>query len=269
MSAVTRPVPKRKVSSEWIPRQHGAWAMLFLPYLVGVILRVQQGEVPAYLWPLLPTWIIGYFTFNSLSLWLKSGHKPVYVRPLLTYAAVTAFFGLITLFLAPHLLTWALAFAPLLGMGLWRASLRDDASLLARGSAVIAACLMCAVAAVGGLPEWLREPLNSRPTLSTFVLWAYFLGTLFYVKTMIREKGDASYLRLSVGFHAAMSLLAVWATFTGHLSPLLPTFFALTTLRAALMPQLEKWRSQRTTPKQVGLTEFAISFILLLVLAAG
>lgn len=139
MSASVHPAPKRKLGAEWLPRQHGAWATLFLPYLVGVMLRVQSGEVPAYLWPLLPTWLLGYFTFNSLSLWLKSGHKPLYLRPVLVYGGLTAAFGLLTLLLAPTLLTWAAAFAPLLGVGLWRAALRDDASLLARGSAVLAA----------------------------------------------------------------------------------------------------------------------------------
>lgn len=48
MSVATRTSPKRRVSSECIPKQHVAWAMLFLPYIVGVILRVQSGEVPAY-----------------------------------------------------------------------------------------------------------------------------------------------------------------------------------------------------------------------------
>lgn len=115
----------------------------------------------------------------------------MYLRPFLTYTAMTTVFGLVTL-------------------------LRDDASLLARGSAVIAACLMCAIA-----------------------------------------------------FHAAVFCLSLWASLAGHLSPLYPAFFALTTLRAALMPQLERWRGQRTTPKHVGITEFAIIFILLLVLAGG
>lgn len=265
MSAVARPT-RRKLGAEWLPRQHGAWAMLFLPYLVGVTLRVQSGTVPTYLWPLLPTWLLGYFTFNSLSLWLKSGRKPLYVRPIVVYGGLTALFGGITLLLAPKLLTWAAAFAPLLGVGLWRAARRDDASLLARGSAVLAACLMCAVASVGSLGDWLGEPWQARPTLSTFALWGYFLGTLFYVKTMIREKGEASYLRLSLGFHVLTFIAALWGSLGAGLSPLLPAFFALTALRAALMPRLEHWRGQRTTPKQVGLTEFGLSIVLLLIL---
>lgn len=261
--------PRRKPAAEWLPRQHGAWAMLFLPYLAGLILRVQQGEVPAYLWPLLPTWIIGYFAFNALGLWLKSRRKPVYLRPLLTYAALMAVFGGLTLLLEPALLSWALAFAPLLGVGLWRAARGDDASLLARGSAVIAACLMCAASAVGSLPQWLALPLGARPTVATLALWGYFLGTLLYVKTMIRERGEARYLRLSLGFHALAFLLTLAAALAGQISSALPAFFALTTLRAGLMPQLERWRARRTTPKQVGLTEFALSFLLLVLLASA
>ncbi|ASN79691.1 YwiC-like family protein [Deinococcus ficus] len=268
-----RPRPKaarkpgrRRVGAEWMPRQHGAWAMLFLPYLVGVTLLAQGSGVPAFAWPLLPAWLFGYFAFNALTLWLKSGRKPLYLRPALTYGAVSGVLGGLTLALAPHLLGWALAFAPLLGVGLWRAAHRDDASLLARGSAVVAACLLTAVMTTGGPLDALRLPLTARPTLATLALWAYFLGTLLYVKTMIRERGEAAYLTLSVGAHAALFALALWGALTGVVPAAFPAFFLLTTVRAAVMPRLEGWRGRRVTPKQVGLTEFGISFLLLFLL---
>lgn len=128
---------------------------------------------------------------------------------------------------------------------------------------------MRAVTSVGSLGDWLAQPWQARPTLSTFALWGYFLGTLFYVKTMIREKGEASYLRFGLGFHVLTLLAALWGSLSAGLSPLLPAFFALTTLRAALMPRLEHWRGQRTTPKQVGLTEFGLSLVLLVTLSLG
>lgn len=52
-----------------------------------------------------------------------------------------------------------------------------------------------------------RVPLAEVvPAFLALVL--YLVGTVLYVKTMIRERGDAGYRRLSVGFHAAALLAA-------------------------------------------------------------
>ncbi|MFC6619164.1 YwiC-like family protein [Deinococcus radiophilus] len=99
--------PRRKVGAEWVPAAHGAWAMLLLPYLVGIMLRLAEGPLPAYIWPLLPTWLLGYFAYNALTLWLKSGGKPRYLRPLAVYTGAAAVFGGLTLWLRPELLNWA------------------------------------------------------------------------------------------------------------------------------------------------------------------
>lgn len=258
--------PRRKVGAEWVPAAHGAWAMLLLPYLMGIMLRLAEGPLPAYIWPLLPTWLLGYFAYNALTLWLKSGGKPRYLRPLAVYTGAAAVFGGLTLWLRPELLNWALVFTPLLGVGLWRASQRDDASLLARGSAVAAACLVSAVVAAGSLEQTLTLGLTHPVILATLALWGYFGGMLLYVKTMIRERGSARYQAWSLGFHLLVLAAASWTATQGTLGWNLPVFFGLAAFRAALMPQLERLRGKRTTPRQVGLLEFALSVLLLWVL---
>lgn len=275
-SSTAKPLarPRKKRSAPgWVPQAHGAWAMLLLPYLTGTVIRWQSGEIPAYIWPLLPTWLLGYFAYNALGLWLKSRRKPMYLRPLGVYAGLAALFGLLTLFAEPELLGWALVFAPLLGLGLWRAHLGDDASLLARGSAVVAACLVCAVVAAGPVDQAAALSPTHRALLATALLWGYFIGTLLYVKTMIRERGHAGFYALSVGYHLSLTLLLGWAavrlTAAQGFGLGLPAFFALATLRAVLMPRLEHWTGRRTTPKQVGLLEFALSLVLLSVLGWG
>ena len=46
------------------------------------------------------------------------------------------------------------------------------------------------------------EAATSRAWLLAAVIATYFAGTVFYVKTLIRERGSEPYYWLSVGFHA-------------------------------------------------------------------
>ncbi|MBU4337727.1 MAG: hypothetical protein KJ548_14290, partial [Actinobacteria bacterium] len=75
------------------------------------------------------------------------------------------------------------------------------------------------------------------------VVLLYFLGTVLFVKTMIRERGDRSYLRGSIGFHAAAIIPA------GLISWPLAILFGWFAVRAAWLPRYAM------TPKTVGLVE--------------
>lgn len=81
----------------------------------------------------------------------------------------------------------------------------------------------------------------------------YLVGTVLYVKTMIRERGDAGYLRLSIGFHVVALIVAAW------LDVLLAPVFVLLLARAVILP------ARRLPPVRVGLIE---TVCCLLVLAA-
>ena len=56
-------MPKSRRSQGWMPNQHGAWFMLFIPPLVGVILEPSLSTVP-----LLLTWWAGYFTYFAVTI---------------------------------------------------------------------------------------------------------------------------------------------------------------------------------------------------------
>ena len=262
---------RKKLPVEWLPQQHGAWAMLFLPFVVGAVLRMQEVGFRAFVVPLLLLWLVGYFAFHALSLWLKARNKARYVRPLQVYGGLTVLLGSVVLLLEPSLLGWGAVYAPLLGVGLWQAWKRDESALLGRFVTVLAACLICAVTFSDGLASFwhgLRaaDAGHLRALAATAVLTGYFLGTVLYVKTMIRERGERQFWHLSVGFHALLLGFAIWAAALGGVGWPVPAFFALLTARAAALPYFGPLRGQTMTPKQVGLTEFALSFGLLLLL---
>ena len=63
------------------------------------------------------------------------------------------------------------------------------------------------------------------------LLLAYFAGTVLYVKTMIRDRGDVGRYRLSVMYHLAVCVPAAVT------SPWLGALFVALPVRAAVVPQ--------------------------------
>ena len=217
-----------------MPNQHGAWGMLASPLLVGVI-----ASTPKWVHlPLAVLWFVGYFAFFATGLWLKSGRRARYLPPVRAYGIATAPFALLVLLLRPDLVVWAPLFAPLLLVGLWFAAHRRDRSVASGLATIIAACLMTPVAFdAGDGSDW------GRAWTLTAVLAAYFVGTLFYVKTMIRERDSRAHYWLSVGYHLAATAAMAWVSWW------LVGLFALLTVRAAVLP------GRRLAAKQVGIAE--------------
>lgn len=220
----------------WVPNQHGAWAMLASPLLVGIL---AGGPAWVHL-PLTAFWFAGYLSFFATGLWLRSGRRARYWPPVRAYVPVTAALGVVVVLVQPRLIVWAPAFALPLGIGLWAAAHRRDRDLLVGLSTVVGSSLMTVVAYAAGPGDDGR-----RAALLAAVQLAYFAGTVFYVKSAIRERDNQAFLRASVALHAAataaMALLSWW----------LVALFAVLTARASLVPP------RHPTPKAIGLGEVA------------
>jgi hypothetical protein len=215
--------------------------MLVMPYLVGVL---HGGPSWAHV-PLLVAWLGGYLLSYYLFLALKT-RRMTRVRPqVLVYSMVSVPAALVVVLMRPGLLVFAPVYAVLMTVNAayaWRGSER---SLLNDLAAVLQGCLMVlvAVAAAGGDPG---------AALAPFVLvLLYFAGTVLFVKTMIRERGDRRYLRGSIAFHAAAAVTA------GAIAWPLVFPFAWLLFRSARLPH------RSLTPKQVGLVEIANCVVLL------
>lgn len=140
---------RRTRSPGWVPDQHGAWAMITIPALSGVVLA---GWEWVHL-PLLLFWWVGYFAFQAGALWLKSRRRPRYLPPLRTYALIAAPFGLAVLLLRPQLALWAPLFAPLIAIAVWAAMARRERGLLNDTATVLAAALMVPVTFSAAAPS--------------------------------------------------------------------------------------------------------------------
>ncbi|HNM97075.1 MAG TPA: YwiC-like family protein, partial [Marmoricola sp.] len=175
---------------------------------------------------------------GGISLWLKANRRPKWFPPVRAYSIAATLLGALTLLLDPGLITWAPWFVVPLGVGLWAASRRRDRDLLAGIATVGGACMMTVVAYAAGFGS-----APERAWLLALVQLLYFAGTVFYVKSVIRERGNRTFLWISMGYHVAAAVVAAVLAWP------LGLVFGLLAVRSALIPRLG-W-----SPKQVGLLE--------------
>ena len=262
--------------------------MIVVPVGVGIALA---GPAWAHV-PLLATWWTGYLAFYATGLWLRSRRRPRYLPPVRAYGTATAGLGLALLVVAPHLAWWTVPFAPLVAVTLWSSAHRRDRSLLHDAVTVGAAGLTTAVAydagtaGVGGAwgTGWLATGAaaalpGSSPDgalvgwawawLVTALVTAYFLGTILYVKTNIRERGNRAYLVASAGFHLVGAGATAALTAAGTLTPAHAAGWAALAVRAVAVPVLAERRGRPVRPLALGLGEVVLSVLVALTLLLG
>jgi hypothetical protein len=219
--------------------------MLASPLLVGAL----AGGFAWVQLPLAAFWFAGYFAFFATSLWLKARRRAKWFPPVRAYGALTAVLGVVVVAMQPDLVRWAPLFVLPLGVGLYAAAHRQDRALAAGLATTAGSALMTVVAYDAGTGTDL-----ARAWQLALVQFLYFAGTVFYVKTVIRERDNVAFRWLSGGFHA-LALVVVALLFglletSGVAWPLL-LVFALLLARAILVPPY------RPSPKQVGIAEIA------------
>jgi hypothetical protein len=216
--------------------------MLASPLLVGIL---ASGPAWVHL-PLALFWFAGYFAFFATSLWLKARRRAKWLPPVRVYGLLTAVLGAVVLLLEPGLVRWAPLFVVPLGVGLYAAAHRNDRSLVAGLATTAGSALMTVVAYDAGPGSDL-----GRAWLLALVQFLYFAGTVFYVKTVIRERDNIAFRRVSAGFHV-LALVAVAVAFgLDRRSAALLATFTLLLVRAVVVPPY------RPSPKQVGVAEIA------------
>jgi hypothetical protein len=234
--------------------------MLVVPVVVGTIVGGSTWRHAL----LLVTWLLGFCAFSAAGLWLRSGRRERYVPPLRFHTIVAGLLGVALLAGAPGLLRWAPVFVVLLAVSLASSARRADRGWLNDILTVLAACLMTVVSAGlrggwGGswVPPGADEP---RAWVAAALLAGYFVGTVPYVKTLIRDRGDRRVLAVSVGYHAALAAVSLgWlvsAVVAGagiRTAGLLAAVALGLLARAVLVPRRRPWPN----PKAIGFGEIA------------
>ncbi len=228
--------------------------MLLTPVLLGAL------STDLGLWTTVSVfvaWFSGYFAFFAFGLAARARagvRRRRYLEPVFVYGGLSTLGAVVALYREPGLIAWALAFVPLVGLALvetWRGRPR---SLLSGVATAVASTLMLPV--LSGSPmQWWCAAFTGL----------YFAGTIAFVKTMIRERGNRGYLLGSICYHAVALLATVGiALQVGWV----PGAAMILTMAAALFRSWAIPRSSASgrtwTPKMVGQAEIPLLLLLIL-----
>ncbi|MBA4602843.1 YwiC-like family protein [Thermoactinomyces mirandus] len=229
-----------------LPREHGGWAMVSVPFFLGMAV-----EGPTWLHlPLFISWMLFYLAayLFRLALMRRKGRRN-YVRWSLSYCGLGIVFLLPPLIVRPSLLWAGPVLAGLLAVNGWYAYRRDERSFINDIVAILAF-------SVGGAASC----LVGKGQLDDAALWVavscvlYFTGSVFFVKSVFRERKNANWQKASKGYHI---LLVVILAFR---EPLFVLPYAFSAVRTFV------WGGKPLSPIKVGIIEI-IGSVLFLILS--
>lgn len=242
-----------RATRAWLPNQHGAWAMLAVPLLVGVA----AGGFSPWQVVLAGAAVSGYLASATAQAWARSRRRGSLAPPA-TYGAVFVALGVALVATHPALLLTLMVLVPatlVVAAGARPGTRRDLANTLAQVAQ--ATVLVPAAASLG--------PSADPATIagSTAIVAAYLLGTVLVVRSVLRERGNGVFAAFSAGYHLALLGIAIVA---------LPWPYAVLALglaiRAAALPVLQgRWAGtdHPLRPVQVGMVELAAGIALVVV----
>ncbi|MBG0916358.1 YwiC-like family protein [Exiguobacterium sp. SRB7LM] len=230
-----------------IPTQHGAWSMLILPFVLG-------GTVGGWVWTHVPfaiAWLFVYMGTFFLFQYIKQRKKSrELLRTVIIYLMIATLSITPVLWMQWSLIWFAFAMIPFGLANAYFAKIKDERNVWNDVSAVTSFC-------IGGMASYYHGAHVVDETIAwVFVLpYLYFLGSIFFVKTMIREKKSIAYRNLSWGYH--MLLIVVFIAL-GY--PLLALAYAPSLIRAI-------WFYGKKIPiMKIGIVEIANSVFVLVCL---
>lgn len=109
-----------------VPKQHGAWAMLMLPFALGIA----AGQ-PSWLHlPLFIGWLLLYFATYPLLMAVKGKNKRYYLKWLAIYMSMAAVTLVIPLHSVWQFMFFGLAMLPFLAVNAYFAKMNKERALL-------------------------------------------------------------------------------------------------------------------------------------------
>lgn len=196
--------------SSYLPPQHGAWAFLGLPLVLGAVLTPWT----PLLLVLAVAWVAAY-PWSYAAFGLVRAKRPQRFRtPFLVWSGVVLASSAVLLMGRPWLVWVGIGYAVLFAVNL-RYARRNDERALANDAVFVAECAaMVAVTwAVGaGARSWTPPAVDAVP-VRVWVLVAVcalvLLGSTLHVKSLIRERRDPRFALASRRFAVASVVVSV------------------------------------------------------------
>ncbi|AZU61238.1 YwiC-like family protein [Neobacillus mesonae] len=232
----------------FLPKQHGAWAMLIIPFWLGVF----NG---GFLWQHIPFffgWLLLYLATYPMLLIFKKKKVPYYIKWTLIYMLPALLLLVIPLMERPSIYFFGLLMIPFFIINAYYTSINRDRAFMNDISAI------CAFSIAGLASSYFGAGGITIETLIFSFLSSilFFIGCTFYVKTMIREKKNSQFKWVSWVYHSLLVLS--WLV------------FGLWIVVLAYIPSLVRaiiFYGKKLSPKEIGIYEIVNSAIFFILMA--
>ncbi len=200
----------------FLPKQHGAWAMVIIPFWLGV-------AASDFMWQHIPFfigWLLLYLGTYPFLLLFKGKKISFYIKWTLIYMVPGLVLLIIPLMKRPMIIWFGLAMLPLFLLNIYFSKKNKERALM---NDLIAILLF---SIVGLASSYLAYGDIEQVEIKVFIISiVFFIGCTFYIKTMIREKNNKWYKWISFSYHIFISLIMVAAGEWLVALALLPSLF--------------------------------------------
>lgn len=229
----------------FIPKEHGAWAMLFVPLLLGTFLYEPNGYHLLFFMSI----TLLYMATSPFLVFIRKPKRRKEAQPAFLIYAVTGILLLVPVVIKfPFLFVFFIIVFPLFTLNIMFAKVKQERAFLNDVVAIVAfslLLLMCTYIAVEEIP------------ITAFIVAGlsivFFIGSVFHVKVFIRERGNSSFLRWARVYH---SIWIIGPLLVGL--PVISLIFSFSFLKHWLMPV-----KQRFKPITIGIIEIGNSLFFL------
>lgn len=229
-----------------IPHEHGGWAMVSVPFLFGMMAgHPQWMHLLLFL-----AWLFLYMaSYPFLQAFKKRANQQHYIKWGMVYSLLALICVAFPLYRTPELLYFSIPFVGLLLVNIWHVKRKSERKMINDLSAILIFSLGGAAAYLIGGQYWDRTMV-----LVVLFNFLYFTGTVFFVKSVFRKRGDISWTVAARIYHGLL-LIVPWVVGL----PWLTLAYLLATLRAF------RYAGKQMRPMKVGITEIVSSVFFLLV----
>jgi hypothetical protein len=204
----------------FLPKQHGAWAMLIIPYWLGV-------AATEFVWQHVPFflgWLLLYLATYPMLLLFKKKKIGFYSKWTIFYMVPSILLLTIPILYQPKIIYFGLSMIPFFAINAYYSSKNRDRAFGNDISAVIVFSL-----AGFGSGFFIIEQITTNLMLVFVSSVLFFLGSTFYVKSMIREKKNQQFKWISWMYHFIIPLgwivLGEWLVCLAFIPSLIRAFY--------------------------------------------
>jgi hypothetical protein len=182
----------------FLPKQHGAWAMLIIPFWLGV-------AATSFEWQHIPFfmgWLLLYLSTYPMLLLFKKKRISFYIRWTVIYMVPAILLLIIPIWNQPKIIFFGLAMLPFFFINAYYSKVNKDRAF----ANDISAIMTFSLAALGS--GYLMAEDLTATLLTVFICCVlFFMGSTFYVKSMIREKKNHLFKWVSWIFHLLLPII--------------------------------------------------------------